>query len=266
MSPDRTFPLAPERLEIEPDSVDGPEVRYGEHGASLDYPRRHGGWARVVFDRWDSLRVSRGEYPPYAAADVENDRHSSISIVRPSTWLRERYEYERRHYGEAYAFTGQVDEMLREFEHYLFSFHDQFVEVVAGGVHFDLSDAPHDRALYQRPGWADLPESCVAHRWQCSAITCQIRLDSRPRDAIIAASRFCDQSIVQVALELDGRASVSQRLSVRTRDGETKSRWREYFGRVSHTFDGVPSLEELRPLIEEHAAMVRARRTGMGKP
>jgi hypothetical protein len=263
--PDRTFPLAPERTDIEPDGVACPEIRYGELGASLDYPRRHGGWARVVFDRWDALRVCRGEYSPYAQAVPESGSYSSISIVRPSTWLRERYEYERRHYAKAYAFNGDVDEIRREFDHYLFCFHDEFVEVTAGGVHFDLSDARHDGELHQRPGWAGLPESCIAHRWECSGITCQIRLDARPQDAIIEASRFCDQSIVQVALELDGRASISQRLSVRTRDGETKSRWRGYFGAVEHTFDGIPSLDELRPLVEEHAAAVRARRTAMGK-
>lgn len=262
--PDRAFPLAPDSLEIEPDPVATPELRYGEEGAVLDYPRRDGeGWVRVVFHRWDSLRVCRGEYEPYETAAPR--RFTALSIVRPSTWLRERYEYERRHYRTGYAFNGNVDEMLHEFEHYVFKFHDEFVEVIAGGVHFDLSDEPHDRELCQRPGWSELPESSVAHRWQCSGITCQIRLDPRPLDEIIEASLLCDQAIVQVALELDGQASVIQRLAVRTRDGETKSRWRGYFGAAERTFDGVPSLDDLRPLIEEHAATVRSRRVAMGK-
>jgi hypothetical protein len=94
-----------------------------------------------VFDRWDSLRVSRGEYPAYPAGD-HHERWCALGIVRPSGWLNERYEYEREHYGEAYGFGDDVTEMLTEFEHYLFKFHDEFVEVIAGGVHFDLADEP----------------------------------------------------------------------------------------------------------------------------
>jgi hypothetical protein len=81
----------------------------------------------------------------------------------------------------------------------------------------------------------------------------------------VAASRLCDQTIVQVGLVLDGHASLSQRLTVRTRDGITVSRWRRSFGGVVQTFAGVPAVDALRPLVEAHAAEVRARRDEMGK-
>lgn len=218
-----------------------------------------------MFHRWDSLRVCRGEFPAYRSADSGGGR-VGLYVVRPSTWLRERHGYESKHYGDSYSFNNDVDEMLEEFEHYLFRFHDQFVEVIAGGVHFDVSDKPYGGGeLHQRPGWADLPESAVAHRWQCSGIVCEVRVDGRDEATVLEASRFCDQAIVQVALQQEGSASVSHRLSVRTRDGVTKSRWRGHFGAAKNTFDGIPSLDAIRPLVEAHAAQVRERRDARGK-
>ncbi|MEO0325932.1 MAG: hypothetical protein AAF447_23480 [Myxococcota bacterium] len=264
-SPDQTHPLVPNDSPLVPDAVARPDVKYGESGATLDYFRRDGGWARVVFHRWDSLRVCRGELPPYPAADPGGP-WVGLETVRPSKWLRERYGYESKHYRGRYAFNNDVDEMLEEFDHYLFSFHDEFVEVIAGGVHFDVSDEQYaEGQLHQRPGWTDLPEAAVAHRWEYSGILCQVRVDDRAQPDVLEASRFCDQAIVQVALELDGRASVSHRLAVRTRGGETKSRWRGYFGASERTFDGIPSLATIRPLVETHAAEVRKRRDAKGK-
>ena len=243
-----------------PDSVAQPDVIFTETGARIDYYRRDGGWARVVFERWDSLRVCRGEWPPYPQADDEV--RSGIDIVRPSTWLAERHGYEAKHYRNNYDFDNDVDEMLREFEHYLFHFHDVFVEVIAGGLHFDLTDgAPAaNGSLTTRPGWLVLPESATRECWQCSGIACHVRVDPRPHDEIREAARFCSQRVVDLALELDGHPSVSHGLTVRTRDGVTRSRWRGYFGAVEQTFEGIPPLDAIRPLVEAYAATVRQAR------
>jgi len=65
-------------------------------------------------------------------------RSSSVS------WLLERYEYEKTHYGQAYEFNGDVDEMLRDFSHYVFSFHDQFVEALSAGIWVERFDESSD--------------------------------------------------------------------------------------------------------------------------
>src|SRR5688572_11460476 len=89
------------------DSVAGPTVTYGEvlpsgeELTSIRFLTRDGGWGRVTFEHLDSIRVSRGEFDPYPG-----DESYWVSEVVPSPWLLERYEYEKRHYGEAYEWTG----------------------------------------------------------------------------------------------------------------------------------------------------------------
>ena len=80
---------------VQPDPVEGPLVGYGNGPASINLMTRGGRWARVTFEKLDSLRVSRGEYDPYPNAWKEGDPLHWVSVVAPSPWLRERYEYER---------------------------------------------------------------------------------------------------------------------------------------------------------------------------
>ena len=93
------------------DAVDSPSVSYGQGPASINFRTRDERWARVTFEKLDSIRVSRGEYPPYATDPKQDVPHGWVSVVSHSSWLRERYEYEKRHYGSAYMFDGDVDEM-----------------------------------------------------------------------------------------------------------------------------------------------------------
>lgn len=207
---------------------------------------------------FDSLRICRGEHAPYSS--TEPDRYFEFAYVRSSRWLQERFAYENKHYGQSYDFGSDVGEMLEEFEHYVFMFHDQFVEVVAGGVHFDASETqPVGEKLLQRPAWAKLPESSTVHRWHCSGQVVQVRSEERDEADILEASVLCDQAIYQFASEFEGQAMVNRTLHVRTRDGVTRSRLRGYFCGVQHEFEGVPTLDELRLLVEEYAAEVRAR-------
>ena len=113
-------------------------------------------------------------------------------------------------------------------------------------------------------GRDELPEAYTVDRLEAHGIPMQIRKDPRAPAALLAASRLCDQSLYQLALELDGETSVTHRLTVRTQRGATKSRWRS-FGRVDATFDGVlADPRELRPLILRYAAEVADRRRTMG--
>jgi hypothetical protein len=122
------------------DSIEGPIVTYGAGPESINLVTQDERWGRVTFEKLDSLRVSRGECEPYPSDWKEGDPVHWVSVVAPSPWLHERYEYEKRRYSQAYEFGGDVDEMLRDFSHYVFSFHDQFVEVLCAGIWFESAD------------------------------------------------------------------------------------------------------------------------------
>jgi len=251
--------LLPSESPFELHAVESPLIVYPRGGSPwLAYPHKdEEHFVRASFDRWDAMRVARGEYPPYPLAGGR----SGLLVVENSRWFRDRYAYERQHYGTAYGFGGNVDEMLEEFEHFLFLFHDEFVEVIAAGVCFETSTAPFDlESPVRRVGLDDLADACTLEQFEEHGIRIHLRKDARSREELLEASRLCDQALYQVALELDGSIRVTHRLTVRTQRGTTKSRWRS-FNKVEARFDGIlddPSA--LRPLVSRYAAEVAARR------
>jgi hypothetical protein len=64
---------------------------------------------------------------------------------------------------------------------------------------------------------------------------------------------------------LEGRCSPHWYLTRRVINGVGKSYLRGYFGNVVEKYDGIPSLAEIRPRIEQWLAEVRERRRQMGK-
>ncbi len=57
--------------------------------------------------------------------------------IENSAWLKERHKYESVNDGSSYEFGGNVDEMLSDFNHDIFSFPDQFIEVITRGIWFE---------------------------------------------------------------------------------------------------------------------------------
>ena len=254
------------------DPVAAPTVTYGEalkSGetlTSIKFLTNDDRWARLTFEHLDSIRVSRGEYAPYPSDWKPGDQIYWISEVVPSPWLVERYEYEKRHYGQAYEFNGDVNEILRDFSHYVFTFHDQFVEALSCGIwleRFDESSdsesmtATHPLRALPRPTTPDLIE---AH-----GMTCEIWPNTRPMDQILEDATLCSQKLLQFALVLDSVQNISWTLAVRVRHGRIRSSLRPSIGSVRVMFDGVASLEHVRPHVESWLREVMERRKRMGK-
>jgi hypothetical protein len=188
--------------------------------------------------------------------------------VDNSPWLIERHAYESRYYRDAYEFGGDVDEMLRDFSHYLFTFHDQFVEALAAGIWFEVSDESFQgKNLPEQHPLLPLPESTVSDHILAHDLVCQVRKNPTLEAELIANARFCSQPILDLALELDGRASVNWRLSVRNRGGKIRSVLRAYYfgGEGVTEFDGVADLNAIRARVEEWMGEVSERRRSMGE-
>lgn len=212
-------------------------------------------WWRTSFESLDSLKISRGEVAPHSI-------HSGwVSTVQNSDWLKERHGYEKENYGDSYNFGGDVDEMLQEFDHYVFRFHDEFVEVIAKGVWF----APLDGWTPERTPLADLSDSTCVEKREAHGIKYQVRVNPRPIEQLIKDSSLCSQFLMQFAAELDGEASVSWSVTLQTKDDQTVSRLRNYFGNAEKSYQGVAQLEQVRPHIENWLRDVQKRRRDMGK-
>lgn len=250
---------------FEADSVASPDVEYGEAMTAIHFITRDGRWGRVTFERLDSLRVSRGEYDPYPESP-DDSRYHWVQTVAESEWLKERYEYEKRHYGDSYNFNGDVDEMLTEYLHYVFSFHDEFVEVLAAGIWFESADAKlAEHELNTDHPLLGLRDVEATETLEGSGITCQVRVNPLPREELKRNARLCSQTVLEIAAELDGRASTDWTLTYRMRDGVERSYLRSYFGNAVECFTGIPERTAIEPTIQQWLTEVRERRRKMGK-
>lgn len=83
---------------LKADSVASPEVVYGAGMTAIYCSTADGRRCRVTFEKLDSIRVSRGEYNPYADDVVPcAEPYPWVWTVKESPWLRERHAYEAKH-------------------------------------------------------------------------------------------------------------------------------------------------------------------------
>lgn len=251
---------------VEADSVDSPIVHYGDPMTAIHFVTENGRWSRITFDRLDSLRVSRGEHEPFPPSPNDPDEFHWVTTISNSAWLRERYEYEKRHYSRSYNFNGNVDEMLDEYLHYVFSFHDEFVEAIAAGIWFEVDDQMlGDREIEAPHPLKGLAHLDIAERFDGSGIRCVVRRNPMSNEEIDHAASLCSQTVLEVVTE-GGSAAPSWFVTRRVMAGIGKSYLRSYFGNVVETFDGIPTLSEIRPRIDQWLLEVSERRRQMGRP
>lgn len=251
---------------LKADSIDAPIVQYGGGMTAIHFTTDDGLWGRVTFENLDSIKISRGEYEPYPPAPGEENSFHWVTTVSNSEWLRERYEYEKRHYGESYNFGGDVDEMPREFSHYVFSFHDQFVEVLAAGIWFESADTMLGNQEFESGHpFHGLKHLATAETFEGSGITCHVRRNPLPEAEIEQRAQLCSQVILEIGAALDGSVGTDWTLTRRILNGTGKSFLRRYFGNTVETFDHVPSLAEIRPHVDKWLAEFHERRKKMGK-
>lgn len=257
----------PHKVPVKADSVASPIVHYGDPMTAIHFITVDGRWGRITFERLESLRVSRGEYAPYSESPDYPDDFHWVTTISNSAWLRERYEYEKRHYGSAYNFSGNVDEMLDEYYHYVFSFHDEFVEVIAAGIWFETDESYlGERDLnvsHPLKGLTHLPPT---EHFEGSGIRCIVRQNSMLKDELDRDASLCSQTILEIKADLGGSACPDWTLTRRVRNGIGRSYLRSYFGKVIQAYDGIPTVDDVRIHVDKWLAEVRERRQKINKP
>lgn len=245
--------------------MEEPVVCYGGGPDLIHFATADGRWSRVTFEKLDAIRVSRGEWSPYPPGQEDAPR-SWVSVVEDSPWLRERHAYEKLHYAGMYEYGGDVDAMLTEYSHYLFRFHDQFVEALCGGVWFEVADQYiGDREAASDHPFLDLPAGSESGTLTAHGLTCRIRRNPRSIEQLVADAALCSQKLLQFVLELDGAINMDWTLSIRARGGRVRSYLHNGLGTVATTHEGIATLEDVRPHVEAWLRGVRDRRSAMGK-
>jgi hypothetical protein len=241
---------------FQPDPVLPPELSFNGYALVLSYPTfDETAHVRVSFEGLDSFRWARGEFDPYEA-------EGAVAVVERSAWLRERHAYEAEYYGAAYEWGRGADTMLTDTHHYLFRFHDEFVEVLARGLWFERSEVPLGAQAPPTPSHPANPlgpESSIDAGTH-AGIRYEVRANPRSRAQLLEDARLHSQRLFE--LLIDGDAQPSQLVRLRTSlEGREVRAWVEGFlGVESATFDHPPAVEEVMPLFHAWIAEVADRR------
>jgi hypothetical protein len=182
-----------------------------------------------------------------------------VFCIENSHWLRERFAYEKEHYEGSYEGGGDVNEMLTDFKHYLFEFHDEFIEVIAKGFWFEEDDDD----LFGKEltvGHPLLPLTTEKmEKFECNHITVQIRMNKAETAELVHNAQYCSQKLYDFILELDGKELRCNTLYLWSRNGEIISILRGYFGKPVE-FPGIATLEQVMPHIKKYTREVYERR------
>lgn len=253
---------------VERDHVLSPQLCYGDPfdediWTAIYFITEDEQYGRITFEGLDSIKISRGEYFPYPYKKSEEVPYSWVKIVENSRWQKERFNYEKTHYGSSYEFGGDVNEMLYDYKHYVFSFHDEFIEAIAQGIWFETSSEKLlGKALLPGHPFLPLPESNTI-KIEAYGLICQVRINSKDEEILKRDARLCSQTLMEFALELGERPSINHTLSLILRNNKYISVLRGYFGQAKVEFDKIPTLEEVKPYIESYMKEVAERRRGM---
>ena len=233
-------------VSVKVESVVCPTVIYNDtEKTGVYFKTRDERFGRITFEQLDSLRVSRGEYLPYKDNfDWKNPNYCWISKVENSKWLTERYKYELKHYGKDYNWGGNVDEMLTDFSHYIFQFHDQFVEVIAKGFWIEVDDKKliNKKLLSEHPFLPNLDNNPKEIHIQNRIY--KAHANAQSLEKLISQSEFCTQKLLTIFSEEGKHPEFSLTLF------KGKYYLLDYFGRTLGTFDKIITLEQIKSLIE----------------
>lgn len=247
------------------DFVLSPDVLYSDELTGIYFETEDEQYGRITFEKLDALKICRGENLPFTYNCEEGQKFPWVYKIENSRWLKERFDYENENYGSSYEFGGNVNEMLIDFSHYVFKFHDQFVEAIARGFWFEKDKTSlFKRELQVGHPFLNLPDSNI-EKFVLHNLTCQVRTNSKPRDKLVLDAKFCSQKLIEFALELDGQSSVDISLILSYRNGKLISSLRGYFGKQIVDFDGIVQFEAVKPYIEKYINEVYERRKQMGK-
>jgi hypothetical protein len=242
------------------DYVLSPTVIYSDELTGIYFDTHDEQFGRITFNNLDAIKVCRGENMPFHDGWEIGRPVPWVYFIEQSKWLKERFRYEEENYGSAYEFGGNVSEMLTDFKHYVFKFHDQFVEVIARGFWFEKGK----ESLLGKPLTAGHPflpfvlTNEIQHEYR--GIGFKIIHTTHSLESAIENTAYCQQRLMEIWVEFKGEYSVAHTLFVFRRNGNVMFTLRDYFGRAVLTKKELIRIEEIMPLLNKYLDEVAERR------
>ena len=242
---------------LDADRVISPIVRYGRPLTAIFFPIKNAmpdaapSWGRVTFEGFDSIRCCRGENTPYEVDDYRAWAYE----VSDSQWLNERHAYEMEYYETP---------LLEEYHHYVFAFHDEFVEAIAKGIWVESTGFAISDEMTPYHPLKPLPINLPAESKVLHGISFEIRTNPLPIQELVERSKLCSQKLFQFYLMLDGKRSESYWAELRTIEGRSTTKmWDGWSFTKGVTIKGIAKIEDLMSEWEKHVYEVAEQRKEM---
>lgn len=217
---------------------------------------------RFTFEKLDSIKMSRGEYLSFG-----NKRQNSWGVfyeIENSEWLKERYEYEKRHYEKSYEFNGDVEDILRDYKHLYFNFGGQFIEVICRGFWCETSFEPlFGKRLIKGHPFRDIEKNnsiIIEH----AGLVGHIFQNMLSQNQLIEQALYCSQKLFSFGIEVNNHINVNHVVQLMNRNDEVKSSLRGHFGAELKTFDKVAQIEDVKLLLLNYMEEVAKRKRVKG--
>lgn len=216
-------------------------------------------FGRFTFEKLDSIRVSRGEFIPYEI--VGGNKWNIVFKINNSTWLNERYEYEKKHYEKSYEFNGDVEEIKTDYKHLLFFFGENFIEAICRGFWYEESDEAHVQSvLSENHPFQKLPQE-DAIEINHAGLKGFIFQNKLPQEELIKRAKYCSQKQFSFGLEPNSYKRINSTIQLMERDGSITSSLRGYFGAEIKRFDRALELSDVIPIMEKNMEDIAERKT-----
>lgn len=247
------------------DYVLSPEVFYGGDLTGIYFQTEDNQFGRITFDKLDAIKVCRGENLPFTDDWKTGQKFSWVYKIENSKWLEERFNYENKNYGNSYEFGRNINEMLTDFSHYLFQFHDQFIEVISRGFWFEKAG----NSLFKIELQKDHPflplEEIEVKQFEILGIKYKAIFNPIPVDELMQNSQYCQQKIVEIAIEFEEEYLIIQTLVIMQRQGKLVSVLSPLFGKTTFEKNGLATFDDIKPIIDKEVTEIAERKKQMRK-
>ena len=239
------------KIPIITDHVLNPELLYGNEITGIYFETEDENFGRITFQSIDSLKICRGENLPYKFDWGKADSETWVFEIKNSIWKNERYQYEKENYGSSYEFGGNVEDMKTDYSHYLFKFHDQFIEVIAKGFWFEKDP----KSLKSQPLVESHPFLSLTDKkseiFNYLGINYKVKHNDKSLQALIDDAKFTEQKIFQIEIELDNKYSNFIELTVSNKYNAPKYILRKFFGQILIETNDCLDFQKVKPFLEK---------------
>lgn len=240
--------LTPIQIPVIADYVLSPIVIYGEEFTSINFETQDEEFGRITLQNMDAIKICRGELPPYNDPTEVDDFVIGTWVykVENSNWLQERYQYEKEHYEQSYEWGNSVDEMLTDYSHYFFRFHDEFVEVIAKGFWYEQAE----ESFVGKPLTKNHPflaiENGFTDQLTVGDKTFYFKYNLLSVATLEKQVQFCQQKLIEIWLSLPKDDFMEGSLRIKKSNNKTISYYQPTFGKAVFLKEGIATIEDLK--------------------